>query len=451
MSEQLVTEVPSSLKQLARLVVRGFYTIEDALIVDMLVRNPCMKEDDISELLKFEKKMLRARLTLLKNDKFMQARLKMETGPDGKAHKVNYFYINYKTFVNVIKYKLDLMRKRLETEERDATSRASFKCTNCTKSFGDLEADQLFDFESGEFRCTFCGSSVEEDMSAMPKKDSRLMLAKFNEQLQPLYDLLREVEGIKLAPEVLEPEPVDIDTIRGIIKPNDGGASEVWSGEATRSSGFAVEETRVDITIGDGDAADTAVAKKERPIWMTESTVITNEPDDTTEDSILEKVAQSSSLSNNAWQNSTPAVTPTMSRNKKDNEENIMSVLLAHEKQTTKATTDAVKNLASNSNQESSDDSSGDDDEIDKTEIRKFKMIRYLIVLKSLISFVVVANIEMINDDDSDEDVPSVMVAGRVYPVSDVMSNTDLIAKMTPQEKAQYIQICQEYYENLYD
>lgn len=40
-AERFVTEVPSSLKQLARLVVRGFYTIEDSLIVDMLVRNPC--------------------------------------------------------------------------------------------------------------------------------------------------------------------------------------------------------------------------------------------------------------------------------------------------------------------------------------------------------------------------------------------------------------------------
>lgn len=67
----LVTEVPSSLKQLARLVVRGFYTIEDALIVDMLVRNPCLKEDDIAELLKFEKKMLRARLTMLKVYSFL--------------------------------------------------------------------------------------------------------------------------------------------------------------------------------------------------------------------------------------------------------------------------------------------------------------------------------------------------------------------------------------------
>lgn len=36
-----LTEIPSSLKQLARLVSRGFYTVEDSLIVDMLVRNPC--------------------------------------------------------------------------------------------------------------------------------------------------------------------------------------------------------------------------------------------------------------------------------------------------------------------------------------------------------------------------------------------------------------------------
>lgn len=100
-----------------------------------------MKEDDICELLKYERKQLRARITILKNDKFLQGRLKMETGPDGKAAKVTYYFINYKTFVNVVKYKLDWMRKRMETTERDATSRASFKCLNCEKTFTDLEVD----------------------------------------------------------------------------------------------------------------------------------------------------------------------------------------------------------------------------------------------------------------------------------------------------------------------
>ena len=35
---EYLNEVPSSLKQLARIVVRGFYGVEDALIIDMLVR-----------------------------------------------------------------------------------------------------------------------------------------------------------------------------------------------------------------------------------------------------------------------------------------------------------------------------------------------------------------------------------------------------------------------------
>lgn len=55
-----------------------------------------MKEDDICELLKFERKMLRARISTLRSDKFIQVRLKMETGSDGKAQKVNYYFINYK-------------------------------------------------------------------------------------------------------------------------------------------------------------------------------------------------------------------------------------------------------------------------------------------------------------------------------------------------------------------
>lgn len=40
--------------------------------------------------------MLRARISTLRNDKFIQVRLKMETGLDGKAQKVNYYFINYK-------------------------------------------------------------------------------------------------------------------------------------------------------------------------------------------------------------------------------------------------------------------------------------------------------------------------------------------------------------------
>ncbi|XP_017482724.1 PREDICTED: general transcription factor IIE subunit 1 [Rhagoletis zephyria] len=419
-----VTEVPSSLKQLARLVVRGFYSIEDALIIDMLVRNPCMKEDDIAELLRFEKKQMRARISTLRNDKFIQIRLKMETGPDGKAQKVNYYFINYKTFVNVVKYKLDLMRKRMETEERDATSRASFKCTNCDKTFTDLEADQLFDFTTGEFRCTYCGSPVEEDSSAMPKKDSRLMLARFNEQLQPLYDLLREVEGIKLAPEILEPEPVDIDTIRGLNKPlNQRPDGQQWSGEATRNQGFAVEETRVDVSIG-GDVQEAVTERKARPVWMTESTVITEDNHDAT-DAILNEAAQSST------QHTISVGGSTNNRSKKENED-IMSVLLQHEKQTNQKDSPA-KGLKYGSSNADSSDSSDDDKDIDNMKIPKVDYNNFI-------------NSE---SEDDDDDIPTVHVSGRPHPIDQI--NDELIAQMTQQEKENYIHVYQQHYSHIYD
>lgn len=108
-----------------------------------------MKEKEIEELLKFDQKLLRARLNTLRNEKFLQVRLRMETGADGKAQKVNYYFINYKSLVNVIKYKLDHMRKRMETQERDATNRASFKCTNCSKTFTGIYINNC---------CCFCSS-----------------------------------------------------------------------------------------------------------------------------------------------------------------------------------------------------------------------------------------------------------------------------------------------------
>ena len=66
MDDSNVHEVPGGLKHLARLVARAFYTVEDVLIVYMLVQNPCMKEDDICEMLKFDKKLFRTKIATLR-------------------------------------------------------------------------------------------------------------------------------------------------------------------------------------------------------------------------------------------------------------------------------------------------------------------------------------------------------------------------------------------------
>lgn len=145
-------EIPRSLKHLVQKVMRGFYSIEQVIVVDLLIRKQLIKEDDMIELLKFERKHLRSILALLEKDKLTKKKLRIETGLDGKANRHNYYYINYKAFVNVVKYKLDHMRKKIELEERDLTARASFVCDECHKTFTDLEVDQLLDPMTGDMR-----------------------------------------------------------------------------------------------------------------------------------------------------------------------------------------------------------------------------------------------------------------------------------------------------------
>ena len=211
---EVLTEVPETLKRLVRYIVRGFYSMPHALAIDLLVHHPCIKEDDMLELLMFDRKQLRSIVNTLKTDRFLKSRMRMETDKEGKTTRHNYFFINYSTFVNVVKYKMDHMRHKIETEERDNTHRASFKCPKCDKCYTDLEVDHLMDFMTCQLHCEFCGAEVIEEESLEPRRDSRSLMETFNLQMSPIDRMLREMEDVRLSQELLEPEPTDIKSLR---------------------------------------------------------------------------------------------------------------------------------------------------------------------------------------------------------------------------------------------
>lgn len=53
-------------------------------------------------------------------------------------------------------------------------------------------------------------------------------------------------------------------------------------------------------------------------------------------------------------------------------------------------------------------------------------------------------------EESDEEDVPRVMIGSKSYPVTEVTDNKALIEKMSPHEKATYIQVYQDYYEHLF-
>ena len=93
---------------------------EDILIIDMLVRHHCMREEDMGNLLKFDKKLIRAKIAGLKKDKLIQEKPRMESRADDptKVEKMNCYFINYKIFVNVVKYKLNHMLKKVKKQPK---------------------------------------------------------------------------------------------------------------------------------------------------------------------------------------------------------------------------------------------------------------------------------------------------------------------------------------------
>ena len=76
---------------------------QHAILIDTLIHHACVKEEDLLDHLKFERRQLRALINTLKSDKFIKSRMIVETDSEDKTTKHNYYFINYSTFVNVIK------------------------------------------------------------------------------------------------------------------------------------------------------------------------------------------------------------------------------------------------------------------------------------------------------------------------------------------------------------
>ncbi|KAI8773078.1 general transcription factor IIE subunit 1 [Biomphalaria glabrata] len=389
--------VPEELKRLVRLIVRGFYAQEHTVVIDMLVRHPCVKEDDLAELLKFERKHLRSILNMLKIDKFLKTRMRVETDEEGRTTRHTFYFINYSVFVNVVKYKLDHMRRKIEMDERDNTSRSSFKCPQCLKAYTDYEVGELLDPSTGELVCTYCQTTVVEDESSVPTQDARTLLARFNEQIQPIYDLLRVCEDVRLAPEVLEPEPTDMKKLISRNAPTTqkqvDADKTVWSGDSTRNIEFGYSENRVTITMDNENS--TKVEKKDQPIWMTKSTI-----------------DGSSALDSSAME---LKISEPEKRGKNVGADDILQTLLVHEPKAGPSRFNIP-------------DSSG---ESDNEELKNAD------------------DVEEMDSEDEEDGGPMVSIGSSRVPYNSVTS--EMVAAMTPLEKEEYIRIGQQLYENMYD
>ncbi|OCT99547.1 general transcription factor IIE subunit 1 [Xenopus laevis] len=417
--QETMTEVPAALKRLAKYMVRGFYGLEYSLTLDVLIRYPCVKEDDIALLLKFEKKQLRTILNTLKSDKFVKCRMRVETGPNGKSTRHNYYYINYKVLVDVVKYKLDHIRRKIESDERDSTTRASFKCPGCLNTYSDLEVNQLFDPFTELFRCTYCNVEVEEDSSSLPKRDARTLLARFNEQIEPIFVLLQETEDIILPCELLEPQPTEIPELSGSFDQQSGSLALDLQGHqgkwANKNSMGNMYVQNVTINVRESDLKKKGKERKvkEQPVWMKNSTV-------------HETPAEESSTSLKPE----PVIEDENANLKDDTPDNeVIRTLLIHEMK-------SMSGPAVNSFPKS--DSGSDTSESDEEK-------------KSTKPALGESHSNAEQEEESEAVDPVVMVGGQPHVYSEVSQNPSLVSFMTEEEREAYIKVGQKMFQSVFE
>ncbi|NWW97936.1 T2EA factor, partial [Caloenas nicobarica] len=423
MEEQnIITEVPAALKRLAKYIVRGFYGVEYSLALDILIRYPCVKEDDLLQLLKYERKQLRTILNTLKADKFVKLRMRVETGPNGRSSRHNYYYINYKVLVDVVKYKLDHVRRKIEADERDSTTRSSFKCPSCSSTYTDLEVNQLFDVFTETFRCTYCNTEVEEDASALPKRDARTLLAKFNEQIEPIFVLLRETEDIVLPYDLLEPQPTEIPELSesfdqkvGSIVLESCSRPEKWANRSSSFGNMYTQNLVIDVQDSEHKKKTREKAAKEQPIWMSQSTV----------------EGATAATNKSVGVNASEKIEESVKEAVIDNE--IIKTLLIHESKSSSSTDQAP--VVKSKLPESGSDTSESEEHAKHSGRAGIKAGG--------------SNFEQ--EEEQETQGPILMVAGRPRLYGEVSENPELVSLMTNEEREAYIKVGQEMFQSVFE
>jgi len=263
----------------------------------------------------------------------------------------------------------------------------------------------------------------------MPKADSRLLLAKFNQMMEPLYLLLKDVEDIRLSSDLLEPE-IEVKPEPGLqSQPNANPfTGKQWT-DKNRAINSEYEnsvfnEQNYTVKIQDsnnetgGHDQEKVTVKKEQPSWMLESTVSSINPINTNISETLPPISVKTSSKQYI-----PKTTPILSSNT-DNEpsKEILETLLIHEKQ--QENSNAASLLLNDTTNEVEDyDHIQNDDQ------------------------------DVIMSDEEDDDVEThehmVTVGHQSIPLSEI--NDEIISQMNEEEKEEYIRLTQQVYAHMYD
>jgi transcription initiation factor TFIIE subunit alpha len=144
-------------------------------------------------------KELNKLMAVLGNDRLVQVYRQNEL-KEGAQRSVGrqYYYIDYKLFCDVVKWRIAEMRRIIDSGLRNELDNKGYICPQCSKSYAPLEVDKLIDFSRGILVCEDCHAEVVENENAENVKGSQDRMQRFNHQMRFVVEGLRKTESMVL-------------------------------------------------------------------------------------------------------------------------------------------------------------------------------------------------------------------------------------------------------------
>lgn len=261
-------------------VLRAFYEPKFTVVMDQLVRHPVLKDDDLAGRMGLQLKELNKVMVVLEKDQLIKVYRQNEL-KEGAQRSVGrqYYYIDYKHFCNVVKWRVAEMYRRIDSTLRNELENKGYICPQCHKSFSSLDVDKLMDFINNTLNCDICHAEVTDNDDAENVKGSQDRMQRFNRQIRFISDGLRRTEAM-----VLPAFDVALWIKTNIIDERAKAAAQSGGLKIAGSSGDGKQEDTIGVVMSVDKDEATQRAERDReaaakrmqnalPAWHLKSTI----------------------------------------------------------------------------------------------------------------------------------------------------------------------------------
>ncbi|KAI0315706.1 TFIIE alpha subunit-domain-containing protein [Amylostereum chailletii] len=279
----ITDEEQAALRLLVQHVTRAFYEPKFIIVMDQLARHQVLKDDDLAGRMGLQLKELNKIMAVLESDRLVQVHRQNEL-KEGAQRAVGrqYFFLDFRHFCNVVKWRVAEMRRIIDTSLRNELDNKGYVCPQCGKQYTPLEVDKLIDFARGAFVCEVCHGELIDNENAENVRGSQDRMQRFNFQMRHIR------EGLRRSEEMVMPA---FDVAQYISKHLlDAAAALAMSGEpgaglkVAGASGSRMQDDGVGIVLSIDKDADTLRREREEeaasrrqqnalPAWHLKSTI----------------------------------------------------------------------------------------------------------------------------------------------------------------------------------